>query len=490
MIKDLKRLASHSIVYGMGDMAGRLVSFLLLPIVLRYLSPYDYGQLEIFRVLKNICVMVLPLGLESALFRYYLKTDDPAEQGRIISTVFWILLPVSIGFFILSVLFRVQLSTVFWDTPDLTLHVVVVTGTICLEAFKTLPMSLFRAKERSGFYSVVNVINVIANLSLNIVFLVVFKLGILAILLGGLCSALLVFVIVLPTCYRNLFHGIQPKYLALMLKYGVPLAFVSLTFNLIGSLDRFFIQHFCSAEELGIYALGVRFVTLLNMFLVVPFSLAWLPFAFSVEKKPDSKRIYSTVLTYFLFVGLFMGLVVSLLTPDVIRMISPESYWGDYRFVILLTLGMITLGVYRNVLLGIAIKEKTKFVMVASLASLGANVVLNYLLVPAFGIWGAAVNNLISYTVLAGITFLYAQRLYPIRYAYGRLLHLLVAFFAVLAFSFIVQSGSFLLNIGIKIALICGFPLLLYVTRFFHRDELSAIRSAMEKRSLPFITKD
>jgi O-antigen/teichoic acid export membrane protein len=485
MKEHLKRLASHSIIYGMGDVVGRLVSFLLLPIVLRYLGPHDYGDLEIFRVLKNICVMLLPLGLESAIFRYYFKSTDPSEQGRILGTAFWVVAPLCTGFFLVSVLCRVQLSTLFWGTPELALHVTVVTGTICLEALKTLPMSLLRTKERSVFYSVVNVVNVVVNLGLNILFLVVFKLGVLAILLGGLCSALLIVLLVGPTFARYVLYGARQRYVVLMLKYGMPLAFVSLTFNLIGSLDRFFIQHFRSPEELGIYALGVRFVTLLNLLLITPFSLAWLPFAFSLEKESNSKGVYSSVLTYFLLIGLMMGLLICLLTPEVIRLISPEAYWGNYRFVVPLTLGTIALGVYRNVALGIALKEKTVLVMIAGLAALGTNIVLNYIFVPTFGVMGAAASNLIAYAVLALTTLGYAQRLYYIRYEYGRLLHQVLVFLAVLTISFRFQGYSLWVRTGLKLVLIGCFPVLLYVTGFFHRDELSAIRSSLARRPLP-----
>ena len=59
MFDQVKRLLKHSAVYGLGDMGGRIVSFLLIPIVLRFLSPEDYGILEIFQVLKNLCLAYL-----------------------------------------------------------------------------------------------------------------------------------------------------------------------------------------------------------------------------------------------------------------------------------------------------------------------------------------------------------------------------------------------------------------------------------------------
>ena len=485
MYDQIKRLLTHFVIYGLGNVAGRLVGFLLLPIILRYLSPEDYGTLEIFQVLKNICLAFLPLGLASSIFRYYFKTDDLNEQQEIVNTAFWLLLAIALALSLLCFLNRTLLSQWLWGKSDYAMHVVVVAGTISLEIIKAIPLALFRVRDRSKMYSVVQLFHVITHLSLNILFLVVFKMGIMAILLGGLVSSLVVIILLSPTFFPFLVPHITFRDVKRLLRYGLPVAGVSLIFLLINTLDRFFIKHFCALDELGIYSLGTRFSGLLQLLLVTPFNLVWLPFALSIEKQPNSKEVYSSVLTYFLFLSLLLALTISLLTPDVIRIISPQSYWGSYRFVSLLSLSAVFFIINRNVGIGISIREKTEFHLFAASVSLVANIGANYLLIPHLGIMGAAISNLASLAIMVSITFFVSQRMYPIRYEFGRLLHQGGLFAGLLLICFHVSIDSIAFSLLFKMFMIACFPLLLYITGFFNRAEINRVKGIL-KSSFPF----
>jgi len=482
MYEHIKRLLYHFVVYGLGNVAGRLVSFLLLPIVLRYLTPEDYGVLEIFQVLKNICIAFLPLGLASSIFRYYFKADDLSEKEEIVNTAFWLLLGFSLTFSLVCFFNKETLSVLLWGNRDYGPHVMVVAGTVALEIIKVVPFALYRAKERSKAYAALQLFHITSNLTLNIVFLVVFRMGIMAILLGGLLSTLMVILLLSPAYSPYLVPRIKSRDVKRLLRYGFPVAIVSLIFLLLNGIDRFFIKHFCSLDELGVYALGSRFSGLLNLFLITPFSLVWLPFALSLEKDPKHKEIYSTVLTYFLFLSCLLSLAIAMLTPEVIRIISPESYWGDYRFVILLTFSAIFFVLNRNLGIGISLKEKTEYHMFAAILALGINAGLNYLLVPILGINGAAISNMAAFVGMMVFTFMVSKRIYPIRYECRRILHLLLVFLAILFGSLSVSVESLGASILIKLLLIGCFPLCLYLTRFLKPMEIDRVKQILKSR--------
>jgi len=257
---------------------------------------------------------------------------------------------------------------------------------------------------------------------------------------------------------------------------------VSLIFLLISTIDRFFIKHFCSIDELGIYALGIRFSSLANLLLITPFNLVWLPFALSIEKEPDSGKVYSTVLTYFLFLSLFLALAISLLAPDVIRAISPQSYWGNYRFISLLTHAAAVYIVNRNVGIGISLRERTELHLYASILALGTSIACNLVLVPRLGIDGAAISNLASFLVMAVFTFFISRKVYPIAYETRRLVHQSAIFGTLLIASFAVSTSSLWLSFLLKILMIAGFPFLLFITGFFNPAEIRKIKGILKSR--------
>jgi len=482
MFDKIKRLFKHSVIYGLGDMGGRIVSFLLIPIVLRFLAPEDYGILEIFQVLKNLCLALLPLGLASSIFRYYFKARDPEEQVRVISNAFFLLLLISVSLFAAGMLGRERISSLLWGTTDFSLHVMVVSGTIALEIVKVVPFALLRSKERSLFYAVVQIIHILSTLTLNIVFLVVFKLGIMAILLGGLAGTVLTFPLLIPTFYRSIRLRPDRSEMGRLLRYGLPVAVGSVTFLLINSMDRFFIKHYCGMEELGIYALGFRFVSILTIFLINPFNMAWLPFALSIEKDKNAKEVYANVLIYFLFLGLFMALLITLFTPEVVKLISPQSYWGNYHFVSILCVAYLFFGLFHNIKIGIAIKEKTQIFLITSLCALGVNALLNMLLVPRFHLAGAAFSNLGAYLTLFGMTFYFSQRIYAIVYNPWRIFMLATVFGFILALTFVVRIDSLALSLLVKTGLLACFPTALLLLGFFTKSEIRRFKSLLGQR--------
>jgi len=85
----LKRLAKHSAIYGLGGLVSRILAVLLLPLYTRYLSPGDYGTVETLIALTTVLGILLRLGITSAFFRFYFDSPDPADRRLVLRTSFW-----------------------------------------------------------------------------------------------------------------------------------------------------------------------------------------------------------------------------------------------------------------------------------------------------------------------------------------------------------------------------------------------------------------
>ena len=86
MFNDIPKVFKHSLVYGFTGIASTLAAVLLVPIYTRILSPSDYGVIAILSTLGPILVLVLNLGLGSAMFLAYFRAEGENEKKKVVGT--------------------------------------------------------------------------------------------------------------------------------------------------------------------------------------------------------------------------------------------------------------------------------------------------------------------------------------------------------------------------------------------------------------------
>src|ERR687886_1192870 len=89
LAQQIKRLASQSLIYGLGGLISRVLSVLLLPLYTSYLHGRDYGRVETLTALTAVLVAILRLGISSAFFRFYFDSSEWQQRVRVVRTSFW-----------------------------------------------------------------------------------------------------------------------------------------------------------------------------------------------------------------------------------------------------------------------------------------------------------------------------------------------------------------------------------------------------------------
>jgi len=483
MFEDFRRLFRHSLTYGIGRSANKLASFLILPIILRYLTPEDYGILEIFTVTVSILTTVLGLGMESAIFRYYYQAESPEKKKRLLSSSLWGMILTSIPLIVIITLWSGTFSKYFWNSAIYTSFFVVIFITIGLNILKTIPLATLRAKEESIKYTIFTLIGLFSVLFFNLYFVVVLKKSIFGILLGNMIGGLIGLIILILAIRRDIGFIFSTQEFKQLVKFGLPITTILISYLIINVSDRFFLKHFSTMSEVGCYALGYRFGILIHVLLVEPFNMAWKPFAMSVVDKENAKDIYSTTLTYFLFVALLMWLGLSVFSKDIIQIIAPPSYWRAYTVIPIVALAYLFLGISYNVSVGLYIREKTKYYPYVAAISVIMNLLLNWLLIPRWGMMGAAIATLISYITMAALMYGMSMHFFAYQYEFGRILKLILVCGGLCVLFYVIPTQALLLNLSIGIIIIIGFPLILYFSGFLHRNEVDRIKLFLAKNA-------
>jgi O-antigen/teichoic acid export membrane protein len=269
------------------------------------------------------------------------------------------------------------------------------------------------------------------------------------------------------------------------LSYGLPFVPTALAVYALFAASRFFLRKYQGLEAVGLFALGYKISSLLQVMVTAPFNRVWSWQMFEVAKEPHPEKMVGRVMTYYVTGGAFCALVLSALSPDLLRvMASNRQYWSAYQVVPLLTLSYIFYGAAWISGTGFYLKDKTLQRAYVVIITAGLNIILNALLVPRYGAQGAAGAGALTFLGLLVGSGWMTHKIYPVHWEWRRGLQALgiAAVLTVLAWASYQHWPSLFPGGGIRVLLILAFPVLLRGTGFFSQAEWEALRRRLRRR--------
>ncbi len=399
MFKELRGLLSQTFVYGLSTGFGKLMAVFLMPIYMRFLSPSDYGVLAIVAVTTGFMSVFLSMSLKSSIFRFYYDRDEKARK-QLVGTIFLLIVFVNLPVVSLLIFFASHISKWLLDSGAYWIIFSVSFVSVFLGSINVISLGLLRAEGKARYYSIIVNSGTLTSIIVSIMLVVVFKKGVLGIVLGSLSGAAVL--CGLGTFFlKDKIAFSFDKALAMdSLSYSIPLMFAALPVVILTMSDRFFLKWYSAIDQVGLYTIGYKIGNLIQLGVVWPFILAWGPFVISISNKPNHKHIYAKVLDYYLIISLLLTLGISILAKDILMWVAPPAFWNAYRVVILVALSYTIYGVFGILNAGIYITKKTKYVPITTGVAAVLNLALNYLLIPIFGMMGAATATLISFAAM------------------------------------------------------------------------------------------
>jgi O-antigen/teichoic acid export membrane protein len=249
--------------------------------------------------------------------------------------------------------------------------------------------------------------------------------------------------------------------------------------------DRFMIKALGNYADVGVYSLGHKIASVLNVFVIQSFQLGFLPIGYKMFHQKDARPFFSKVMTYLVFVLFFVGLGISLFSKEVIILFasSNKSYWVAYTVVPIIVFAFVLRGVNYMVSLGLHYVKKTKYNAYILITAAIFNVVLNYLLIPLIGIYGAAGASVLANALMVLLFLYYSQKFYFIKYESARIFKLfLVGVVILIAGAYIDVKGlEMLWALPVKGLMVISFPIILLLLGFYTKQERAAISGAWRK---------
>lgn len=489
MIEDLKNILKHTSIYSLGNILQKIIGFAMIPVYTRFLSPADYGILELLTLVTMVLSMVLSFRLESAMVRYYSEYAEVSERRKLVSTVLIFMIGVAtLTVWMLSLNSSLVSRLVIGDEKYGHFFIFIFI-TLAFELCATIANTYLKIIEKSLHFIAISLLQLLLGLSFNIYFVVALKLGVQGILYSMVIANGTAGLILLGYSLRRTGFHFEIQKLRRMMAFGLPFIPAGFLIFVLNMGDRYILNRLGNLSEVGIYALGYKFGMLLSAFLAQPFQSIWGPKRIEIYKSRENRNeIYTRVFTYLVFGLFFAGLAISLLIKDVLVIMATPEFLPAYRVVPFIILGYIFYNLYYFVDFGFYITNKTYWYPVINAVAASANVGLNILLIPKFGAMGAAIVTAISFLICPLMAFVISQRLYYIPYDFARILKLVLVVMACYFFGALISTGHRFFDIMIKLMIIFSCPLALHALEFFDSKEVAFIKTRLQKRFGGFAT--
>ena len=404
----IANLLSDSAIYGIAKIVDPAIGFALLPVVTSLLHPEDYGLLSLFTATSHVMFTLCSLGIHQSFLRYFTEAKNSPDQQAVansavvLAIIYWLIVAPFLLYFaspISNLLFEI-------NSPVL---VYVLLAVSLVQTLDALGSNLLQASGRAFAY-LVNTIFSTITVRLLALILILQGAGAWGWITGeaiGRTVAMSLVVFVAMPWVRLRTTKTQAKDLAW---YGVMLVPAMLSFYIMTITDKFLIRVLADSpfEQVGLYTVGERIAGIMHM-ANLAIILGWQRFAFrNMHEEGGGSLIGYGWFVYMLGAG-YMVLGLTLLGNDLTHLTVSEQYTAGLAVIIPLTLAAFSGGLANMCDVGLHKRRWPHLISAVTTSAAVANIGLNFLFIPRYGIQGAAWATFICQTLRLVVIYIASQ---------------------------------------------------------------------------------
>jgi O-antigen/teichoic acid export membrane protein len=419
---EMKKLIQHSSHYLAGLFGGLAIGFISFPIFTRIFSVADYGMIDFIQKILLVPTALSKAGMQNSVLRFYNEkkfASNPESARSYYSTMLFGVGAMAVAITLVFLVAVKLLLRHFIDGPLATL-LCFASALILLRAIESILLSFLRIEERTAAYNAASVLMKAATVGTVCAFLPWLGRSVHT-YLSGTMVAELVFVTVLVVWLfrRRLLSAISfdRALFRSAVGFGLPLVFYELAGVILLTADRALVRYYLGAEALGYYSVAYGLSQYVNDLMTVPLGLAILPIylrLWTSEGRARTTEFLHISLDFYLMAAAGIYMLVTLGSHDALLLLASPKYLGADRLIPYLVGGLLIYTTHVFLCAGLLIQKKTGTMALALICSTALNVVLNCLLLPRFGLQGAAVALLLTHIVTILLLWIASSRILPI----------------------------------------------------------------------------
>ncbi len=475
MNKTKNRIVSHSAIYLTGDIMRRSVSLIMLPIYTRYLTPEDYGVVELLSMLLDFASILFGARVSQAVFRFYCTASSQKEKNSIISSALILDFLLNAAGALAVAIFSTPLSIAIFGSSEYSSLIALFALTLFFLPLVEIPLTHIRAQQKPWLFTIFSLMKLFLQLSLNIYLVVIHEMHVEGVIYSAVISSAIMAVIL--TVYSLSVTGIKvtKKAVLQLFSFSLPLKLATFGTFYVTFGDRYILNIYTNLTQVGIYSLGYKFGFMFTLLAWTPFERMWDSEKYEIYNKPDARAVFQKVFLYISFVMIFIALGMSLFTKDLLKIMSDPAFLEAYKVVPIIISAYIIQAWTKYVNLGILINKKTMEIAYAEIVAVLAITAAYFLLIPTFGIYGAAWATVIGFAARFFWTNWKAKQYYDMELPWGKVG--ITAVLALLAFAFsLLVPESVVISIALRSFIVLSFIMAFFTLPILPQDEKNEIK--------------
>ena len=416
-----KNLALNTLIFAIGSFGSKILVLLLTRLYTSNISPADSSTKELLEITANFLLPIFTFSMSEAIIRFGL--DKKYNKAEVFTTATVL---NGVGLVLMLILGPLLKFITFLDFIDG--YTILLLVYVCTSAFRSLCSQFVRARGMVKLFSLDGILATMTLFLFNIVFIARFHWGVkgfmLSVILSDLCSA--VFLFIVAGLHQFLGKRYYNKRLATsLMRFAVPLIPTVVMWVITGFSDRLFIRYMHSDKvtlgesAAGIYGYATKVPNLISMVSTIFFQ-AWNMSAIMENDSEDRSQFYEKVYGAYealLFIASgFLIAGVQIITPIFVSTSKFGEYGDVYMYTPVLVVAVLFMCLDQFLSSIYTATKHTKNSFWTSFAASMANIVLNFFLIPEWGIQGASIATFLSYYLCFWARIIDARYYIPFRF--------------------------------------------------------------------------
>lgn len=392
-------LIKNTLIYSIGEIFPKLISFILLPVFTTYLSSADYGIISYTNSVMFFLLVISSLCLNTYLLRNYFECESESERKKLIGNV--VLTILFFNIFLLAVVYLLGPSIIRYTHLQIPFYPYFSLSILnnFLEVFSIVPLIIYRVQEKALLYITIDILRAFLLFMVTYLLIVHFKWGVLGNFYGRLFVNMGFMLIYITIILENSTLNFNYHRIIKSLKFSLPLIPGAIGYLLMSMSDRIILERYVSLSEIGIFSVAYTLAFSLSIIIQSGYR-AFEPEIYRAYGSEAFIGFVEKIHKTFMFVVVLLACLLTTFCKEILLIMTKGDFVKGYTLIPLILIGVITTA--QNALFGSVIiaEKKTKLSSLSTIIGGAISIGFNVMLIPVYGIYAAATASAVAYIAM------------------------------------------------------------------------------------------
>lgn len=421
----VNKIVKNSTLYTISAFIQKGSGFLLLPVYTAYLSPADYGSLNLIASITGFLSILLLVSLNGAANRYHFKYQTAKGRSAVWGTILLMVFFNSLFWGLIIILFHgILIDPLAEGVPFYPLLLLAVLGTM-LSPMYLLYQQWLQCMQDGVKYAINLFWNFVLQTILNLVLLIIFHQEVFGIILSTFIVSFLFFLYSMIKFLPHVSLSFDEKIAKSAIRYSLPLIPHSISGYLSVMLDRILLNRMVGMQQVGLYSIANQFGSILNI-VTSSINQAFTPWLYEKMEQQYNEDNFQSIYKFAEMSNVlccFIAYLITMFSPELIQLMASDSFYSSWQPIIFVSFGYVLNGLYFFFSKSLFLSH-TKYVMIISISTVALNLLFNLILIPRFSYLGAGLAFALSQFASSVISLVLSIKLMPMLSYYWKKMYL------------------------------------------------------------------